>query len=104
MTAAARAAAMVGAGRVERGSRDGGLEDVRYVRRSQRSKMARRLAPGGPFSFLPTSRSVGHAERKLQLPRLIEHVGRARRLQVGARRDDAVVVGEVLGVEDVERL
>ena len=57
------------------------------------------------FSFLQRpAESVGHAERKLQLPRLIKHIGRTRRLQIGARRDDAVVVRQVLRVEDVERL
>ena len=48
--------------------------------------------------------SVGHANRELQLPRLIEHLAGARRLQIRACRHDPVEVGQVLGVQNVERL
>ena len=61
------------------------------------TRMARRLQPRGPFlSHFSHAESEGHAEGELQLPRLIEHIGRARRLQIRARRDDAVVVRQVL--------
>jgi hypothetical protein len=48
--------------------------------------------------------SVVHPERGLQLPGLIEGVGRTRRLQIWVRSEHPVVAGQVLGVQQVERL
>src|SRR5687767_3637196 len=47
---------------------------------------------------------IRHTETKLQLARLIEDLGRARWLQVRVRAMQPVVAGEVLGIQDVERL